>query len=113
MKVAIIGSRGIDCVDFSSYLPKETTLIISGGAKGVDTLAEAYAKQKALPVLIIKPDYQKYGKNAPLIRNRKIVDIADAILAFWDGESHGTIYTVKYAIKHNKPVRLFRKKFRP
>jgi predicted Rossmann fold nucleotide-binding protein DprA/Smf involved in DNA uptake len=70
MKLAIIGSRGLDklqvtndlitkCVkEFCKSMP---SLIISGGAKGVDTLAEEWAKTENIPVEVIKPDYLRYN----------------------------------------------------
>ena len=108
--VAVIGSRGIKRADLSRYLPAETTMIVSGGAVGVDTLAEEYAKQRGLPIRIIRPDYERYGRKAPLIRNREIVDCADLVVAFWDGSSHGTAYTVNYAKARGVPVRLYTRK---
>ena len=49
---------------YQNYIPNETTEIISGGAKGIDTLAEKYADENNIPKLIIKPEYAKYGKSA-------------------------------------------------
>ncbi len=89
MKVAIVGSRSLD-VNIDRHIPKETSLIISGGANGIDKLAEKYAKENNIPTLIIEPEYSKYRKNAPLVRNKKIVESADLIIAFWDGISNGT-----------------------
>ena len=43
MRVVVIGSRGLSVDDFGLYLPDETTEIISGGARGVDTSAREYA----------------------------------------------------------------------
>ena len=108
MKVAFIGSRSIKEADIGAFLPKETTLLLSGGAVGVDTLAEQYAKSHGIETCILRPNYQAYGKAAPLLRNRELVLRADCIIALWDGVSRGTIYTVKYAKAQNKPVRLFR-----
>ena len=111
MKVAVIGSRTIHNADIGAFLPRETTLIISGGAKGVDSLTESYAKLHGLPILIFRPDYEKYGREAPLIRNRQIVDSADLVIALWNGCSRGTMYTVRYAKEKGTPVRLFRASF--
>ena len=107
MKVAIIGSRGITDLDISKYMPEGIDLIISGGARGVDTLAEKYADEHGIPKLIIRPDYDLYGRRAPLVRNKIIVDNADLVIAFWDGESRGTSYTVEYAIKQGVPRKLY------
>lgn len=107
MRVAIIGSRGITAIELSQFVPPDCTLIVSGGARGVDTIAEQYAKAHHIPTLIIKPDYGRYGRSAPIRRNDIIVDNADLVLAFWDGESRGTKYTVDYAKKTDKPVKVF------
>jgi len=77
---------------------------VSGGARGVDTLAEKYADKNDIPKLIFLPDYAKYGKIAPLIRNKKIVDNSDIIIAFWDGVSRGTKFTIDYAKAQGKKV---------
>lgn len=62
MKLLIAGSRSIREWDISNYVPPETDLIISGGAKGVDTLAELYADEQGIPKRIIRPQYELYGK---------------------------------------------------
>ncbi len=110
MKIAIIGSRSIaEDIDFGKFIPPDTELIISGGAEGVDTLAERYAEKYGIEMLIIRPDYEKYGKTAPLVRDREIVDRADAVYAFWDGGSRGTSYTIDYAKSRGKPCFIFKK----
>ncbi len=104
MKILIVGSRSIDKFDFSSHIPKDTTLIISGGAKGIDTLAEKYADKHKISKLILRPRYDLYGKAAPLKRNETMVDIADSVIVVWDGRSRGTKYTLQYATKKNKNI---------
>lgn len=106
MKVAVVGSRNLDA-EIGKYIPSEITLLISGGAKGIDTLAEHWADENNVPKMIFKPDYQKYGKFAPLIRNEKIVNEADLIVAIWDGKSRGTKYTIDYANEQKKKVKIF------
>lgn len=107
MKVAIIGSRGITNADVGKYIPPDATLIISGGARGVDRLAERYADEHGIEKLIFLPQYELYGKSAPLIRNRLIVDNADLVIAFWDGESSGTSYTIDYAKRRHIPCQVY------
>lgn len=112
MKLAIIGSRSFDddvlfCEQLNAFCKKyneQPTVIISGGAKGADTLAEKYAKEHGCELIVFKPDYKRYGRGAAFIRNRLIVDHADRVLAFWNGKSTGTQYTIEYAKKHNKSV---------
>ncbi len=90
MKVAVVGSRGLHVEDLGRYLPADTTEIVSGGAVGVDTSAREYALTHGLLLTEFRPDYSRYGRSAPLRRNRQIVDYADLVLLFWDGSSHGT-----------------------
>ena len=108
MKLAIIGSRGLTDVALEPYLPPDCTEIVSGGAKGVDRLAAAYAKEKGLLLTEFLPDYARYGRGAPLLRNRRIVEYADAVLAFWDGSSKGTRSVIDYCKKVNKPCTVIR-----
>lgn len=105
MKVAIVGSRNLN-IDISKYIPEGVTEIISGGANGIDTLAEKYADMTGIPKRIFRPEYGRYGKAAPLIRNRLIVNACDMVVAIWDGESRGTKFTVDYAYKVGKPVKI-------
>lgn len=107
MKVAIIGSRTITKADIAKHIPPDTTLVISGGARGVDTLAEKYADEHGIKKLILLPDYELYGKQAPLIRDKLIVDNADLVIAFWDGESRGTEFTISYAKRRRIPCEIY------
>ncbi len=104
MKLLIAGSRGITDFNLAEHIPSNVTVIISGGAKGIDTLAEQYADEHGLEKIIIKPDYNKYRRGAPLKRNEEMVELADEVLIIWDGASKGTKYTADYAKKKNKPV---------
>ena len=102
MKLLVVGSRSIENFDLSQYIPKETEIIISGGASGIDSIAEQYADKHKISKLIIRPKYKTYGKSAPLKRNEIMVDIADFVLVIWDGKSKGTKHTIDYAKKQNK-----------
>ena len=106
MKILIAGSRSIKEFDLSVYIPKETELIISGGASGVDSIAEEYADKHRISKLIMYPKYEIYGRAAPLKRNEMMVDVADEVLIIWDGKSRGTKHTADYAEKKNKKVNL-------
>ena len=107
MKVAVIGSRTIKIINMEKYLPEDVTEIISGGAKGVDTSARNYALKNNIKLAEILPDYDKYGKVAPLKRNDIIVDISDLVIAFWDGKSRGTKYVIDYCNKNHKELRVY------
>ncbi|MBE6585995.1 MAG: DUF2493 domain-containing protein [Ruminococcaceae bacterium] len=104
MKIAVVGSRNLTIENFEDYIPAECTELISGGAKGIDTCARLWAEARGIPVTEFLPDYTRYGRGAPMVRNRMIVDAADRVIAFWDGTSKGTAYTVRYAEKQGKPV---------
>jgi predicted Rossmann fold nucleotide-binding protein DprA/Smf involved in DNA uptake len=108
MIVAVVGSRSIEKIDLSQYLPVDCTEIVSGGAKGVDQCAAAYAKKNKLKLTEFLPEYEKYGKAAPLVRNRQIAEYADKILAFWDGKSKGTLFVIRYCQKIGKPCWVIR-----
>lgn len=104
MKLAIIGSRNINNIDISKHITLNPSQIISGGAKGVDTLAADYAAINNIGLLVIKPDYKAHRQGAPIRRNEKIVQLCDQVLAFWDGSSRGTKYVIDYAQKLGKHV---------
>ena len=107
MKIAVIGSRGLEIKNIEKYLPKETTEIVSGGAKGIDKCAEEYARSKGLAIKIFLPNYERYGKGAPLKRNIEIIEYADAVIALWDGRSRGTKYVIDQCKKINKPINIY------
>ena len=106
MKLAIVGCRNCPPIDIASHLSEIPEVIISGGAKGADTLARNFALQNNIPLIEFLPEYGKYGRQAPILRNIKIVDNADSVLAFWDGKSPGTKFTLDYAKKKGKPCKI-------
>ncbi len=111
MKIAVIGSR-----NFADYeLLKKTlseitgiTKVISGGAKGADSLAEQWAKENQIETVIYKPDWAKYGRGAGVVRNRLIIEDCDLCIAFWDGESKGTKSSIDHCKKLNKKLTIVR-----
>ncbi len=110
MKIAVVGSRDIS-LSFDRFyellgdlMPDEVTAVISGGARGVDSLAAQFAKMRNIPTEEYLPDYSLFGKIAPLVRNRTIVDNADFVVALWNGKSKGTLNTIDYTLESNKPL---------
>ncbi len=104
MKLMIAGSRSITEFDLAPYIPDGVDTIISGGAKGIDSLAEKYADEHKIPKIIITPRYELYGKAATIKRNYEMVDMSDCVLVVWDGRSRGTKSTIEYANKKGKPL---------
>ena len=102
MKIAVVGSRNITVCDIGRYISEDDE-IVSGGAIGVDSCAAEYAKQNGIKLTEFKPQYERYGRAAPILRNKEIVDYSDKIIAFWDGSSKGTLSVIKYAKKTGKP----------
>ena len=106
MRLLVAGSRGIVDFELSDYISDGVSLIISGGASGVDAVAERYADDRKISKLILRPEYSRYGRRAPLIRNEKMVELADEILVIWDGKSRGTAYTIECAKKKGKSLKV-------
>ncbi len=107
MKIAIIGSRNVHVEnDQLAPLLVHAEEIVSGGACGVDACAAAYARKHHMKLTEFLPDYKCYGRAAPIVRNKQIVDYADRIIAFWDGASKGTLSVINYAKKVNKPCQV-------
>ena len=112
LKLGVVGSR-----NFSDYslmkekldeIKKQTDMliIVSGGSKGADNLAEQYAKENDLQCIVHKADWNRYAKAAGMIRNRQIVDTSDELIAFWDGTSRGTQNTIRLANQNNKKIKV-------
>jgi hypothetical protein len=110
MRVAVVGSRGFSDYRFLAEVldHHSVSAIVSGGAEGADSLAGEYAKSRGLELQCFFPDYAKYGKRAPLVRNSSIVGSAQACVAFWNGASRGTSYTIELARKVGIPVEVYR-----
>ncbi|MDE7421454.1 MAG: DUF2493 domain-containing protein [Muribaculaceae bacterium] len=107
-RLAIVGSRNCPPIDITPFLPFVPETIVSGGALGADTYAREYAVKHNIPIVEFLPDYKKYGKSAPIIRNMQIVDNCDFLLAFWNGTSRGTKFTTDYADKRGVPYKIIR-----
>ena len=111
MQVAIVGSRSIsDPARVASAIAGsgfDIRRVISGGARGVDQLAAAWALERSIPVTVLRPDWT-LGRSAGLIRNAAIVETADALVAVWDGASPGTWSSIRFALQKGIPVHVVR-----
>ena len=97
MKVIIAGSRDIVdehtvriALSNAGYSTQDVSEIVSGGARGVDTVGELIADNHDIPVKRFPAEWNKYGKRAGMIRNKEMARYADALVAIWDGQSKGT-----------------------
>lgn len=111
MKLAVVGSR-----EFADARKLAATLdplvgsvaeIVSGGARGADSLAERWARKNGIAARIFHPDHKRY-RHPYHHRNRLIAEHCDRMIAFWDGHSAGTKYTIDYARRIGKPVEVVR-----
>ena len=78
--------------------------IVSGGARGVDFEGEMYAKRNKLPLTIFPADWDTQGKKAGILRNIKMAEYADRLIAIWDGASKGTLHMINDMVSKKKPV---------
>lgn len=114
MKLLITGSRKITNYETVKQAIQELetregqkiTMLLHGGAKGADTLAENWAQENGIKTHVIKPNYEKHGKAAPLIRNIELVKLADKTLALYATETRtgGTAHTAVQTMKAEKPL---------
>ena len=108
-KVIVCGSRSISDKQYIfEALDKllkdyDDVEIISGHARGVDTIAEAYAKERAIPLVVFSADWEQYGRAAGPIRNKEMLQFAMSaeplVISFWDGKSRGTKNMMLLALK--------------
>ena len=108
MRVAVVGSRSLSVKDLGEFLPEGVSEILSGGARGVDASAKEYAEAKGIPLREFLPEYERYGKAAPLQRNLALLAEADLVLAFWDGRSRGTAFVIRECRRRGVPLRVIR-----
>lgn len=114
MKVIIAGGRDFDDYEvLSSYCDQVLSSvgkveIVSGGARGADRLAEIYARERGHKLTVMNADWYQYGKAAGHIRNREMAEYADALIAFWDGNSPGTSNMISTAKEIGLKVRVKR-----
>ena len=110
MRVAIVGSRNLKVDKLDRYIPNETTEIVSGGARGIDTCARQWANSHSIKLTEFLPEYEKYGRSAPLRRNITIIQNADLVLAFWDQKRRGTKFVIDKCKELGVPVKIFTQK---
>lgn len=108
MRVAVVGSRTLTLTNLEAYLPPSVTEIVSGGARGIDQFAKAWAHAHGVAYREFLPDYPRYGRSAPIRRNDTIIAAADFVLIFWDGQSRGTAYVIRQCEEKGVPHQVCR-----
>jgi len=113
MKITIAGSRDFKNLVKVGIILKKLEIIypemeiLTGGAKGVDEHANELAKYRGYKRKVIKPDWKQYGRHAGLMRNKKMVEESDMVVAFWNGKSKGTKNTIGHATKNGKELHVY------
>lgn len=109
--LAVVGSRSYLSYYTVKYLLQsfyikygKQLVLVSGGAVGADKLAEQFAHEFGLRIMVLLPDWDTHGRAAGFIRNSDIVATCDELIAFWDKKSRGTIDSYNKAIKAKKPA---------
>lgn len=111
-RVIVAGSRGFNNYELlkskldALLINYKTVVIVSGTAKGADSLGERYAKERGLSVARFPAKWDLYGKSAGYIRNQEMAKNADALVAFWDGKSKGTKHMIDIAKDARLQVRV-------
>lgn len=118
MRIAIVGSRPpvtrftteharyerlLARVDEYVATLERDTIVVTGGARGVDTHALQAAKRHGMRVMVFYPNWER-GRGAGYARNVSIVRNSDAVAAFWDGASKGTRHTIGVAMDASIPT---------
>lgn len=83
-------------------------IIISGHTSGADSLGEKFATDHNLQCELYPADWKRHGKAAGPIRNAEMAKVADALIAFWDGQSHGTKSMIELAKRKGLQVAVIR-----
>ena len=114
-KVIIAGSRGFSNYKLlreqcNKYLREKrktsNIIIVSGHARGADTLGEKYAQDEGFALEIYPAQWKKLGKQAGYRRNEQMAEVADALIAFWDGESKGTKHMIDIMTNKGLPTKV-------
>lgn len=97
-----------ECDSYIESLEKspDEIIVISGMAWGADSLGEQYAEERNLKIEGYPANWVRFGKSAGYRRNVAMVEVADAAICFWDGESKGTNHTINLCNKKGIPCKI-------
>lgn len=114
MNIVVTGSRSLtdrekviwalgELIQRPTY-PEGSCAWHHGGARGADVLVDEWLREGSEPITVHRPDYERHGRRAPHVRNDEMLDVADVVLAIWDGESKGTASVIGKAASRGIPV---------
>ena len=115
IKIVIAGCRNFNNYELakefidlciSDIRGENEIVIISGGAKGADSIGEQYAKENGFEIQRFPADWKRYGRSAGPKRNKEMAEYCDFAICFWDGKSKGTKSMIGYAEKLGKIVKI-------
>ena len=113
-RVVVAGSRGFANAELlgrklSHLLANYSDIcIISGCARGADSLGEQWALANSHKVLRMPADWHVYGKSAGYKRNVAMAEAANACVVFWDGKSRGSQHMINICEERDIPVRVIK-----
>lgn len=91
---------------FLNVRKRRNIVIVSGKARGADSLGERYARENDFKVIEFPADWKQYGNGAGPRRNVEMAKVSHALVAFHDGSSRGTAHMIATATKMNLKVRV-------
>ena len=110
MKYIVAGSRGFNNYEKLKEVLDKICLeeIVSGTAKGADTLGEKYALENDILLTAFPAKWDEYGRSAGFRRNAEMAQYGDALVAFWDGQSSGTKHMIDLALAKGMWIKVVR-----
>ena len=119
INLGIVGSRNyVDYESFKAHIvetlnkwditPTNIESVVSGGARGADSLAERWAKENDISTTVFKPDWKTLGKKAGILRNTDIVNGSSHIIAFPMKDSIGTWDSIRKSLKKGIPTKVIK-----
>ncbi|MDR1628506.1 MAG: hypothetical protein LBR79_07040 [Oscillospiraceae bacterium] len=106
MRIGIMGSENLN-ISVDKFVPQYASYILTIDGEGINKNVEQYAREHNLPINIFKPDFQKFGQNAELIRNKHLSVQSEMIIIVWDGKSEMLRATIEYAKNIRKRLKVF------
>lgn len=113
MKVIVAGGRNFSsftklCTILDAHFRETDNIeIVSGGARGVDNMAEKWARSRGIFCEVYPANWKRFGKRAGMMRNAQMAEVGDELVAIWDGESRGTAAMIAMMRQRGKPVTVY------